>query len=145
MLTNIQKYRNFCKTYLWKKYRESPALWYQCVALAKLYCKEMWTPLKSFSGSAVAGWKTGSPFDMSWKRIYNTPTWVPACWDVVFFDASPSNVYGHVAIAWDNSNVNSLEILEQNWGRWSGTWTWTDAIRETVVGYKKCLWWFTKL
>ncbi len=64
--------------YLGKRYAESQELGHQCVAWAKLFASEMGRPLKGFSGSALKGWQTGSPFSAEWKRVENTPQAVPS-------------------------------------------------------------------
>ena len=45
---------------------------------------------------------------------------IPNPGDIVFFDKTSKNPYGHVAIAWAGSNANELQIVEQNAGTGNG-------------------------
>ena len=132
-----------------KRYQESVKYWYQCVALAKLYASEVdWLNLNGFWWSAIQWWGSGSPFkgkpytrvNYSWKGI--TPRG-----SIVFFWATKSNPYWHVAIAWQCSNTE-IRVIEQNADKWSGTWLWGDAITIRNYPYSwwkvgSVLWWYT--
>lgn len=116
MLTHKQ----FIDKWEWKRYRENPKWNFECVALIKLYCEKVyWIKGLSFGGSAINGWNKKGNLDTFFDRVD-----MPQQWDVVFFHATPSNKYWHVAIHSDYDT-----ILEQNWWNWNGNWLWTNAIR----------------
>jgi hypothetical protein len=119
----------------------------QCVAWAKLFASEMGRPLKGFSGSALKGWQTGSPFSVEWKRVENTPQAVPKPGDIIFFDATKANPYGHVAVV-ERADQKMIIVIEQNAGNGNGNGLGMNAITRNTVGYTasgsrgKCLGWY---
>ena len=133
--------------YLGKRYAESKELGYQCVARAKLFAREMGYPIAGFSGSALKGWQTGSPFSAEWRRVENTPQAVPKPGAIVFFDATKANPYGHVAVV-ESASSNLLVVIEQNAGNGNGNGLGMNAITRRTVGYTggnsrgKCLGWY---
>lgn len=117
--------------WLWKRYREPWIKTYECVWWTKKYCEEAyWITWLSFGGSAYNGW------DNKWNlNNFFTKVWSPKQGDLVFFDKTPTNPYGHVAIV-----ENNVDILEQNGWTGGGTGLWTDAIRiskapSNILGY----------
>lgn len=93
---------------------------HECVGWVKKYCEEAYgIKWLSFWGSAINGWNRKWNLDNFFDRVD-----MPKQWDVVFFHATPSNKYGHVAIHNDYDT-----ILEQNWWNWNGNWLWINAIR----------------
>lgn len=132
-----------------KKYAESKELGHQCVALAKLFAQEVWFPVKWFSWSALKGWETGSPFvGTEWVRVENSISAVPTSGSIIFFDKTPKNPYGHVAVV-DSADANSIVLVEQNAGSGNGNGIGANAITRRTVGYTarsgrgKCLGWYT--
>lgn len=129
------------KAKLWKRVKEAWYTTYECVAYAKSYVKDRGRPaLKSFWGSAIAWWKSESTFPKEYKRVYNEPNNKPVEGDIIFFAPTSDNKYWHVAVV-DEATFDYLEVLEQNWGRWSGDWLKDDAIREDACWYGWVLWW----
>lgn len=49
-----------------------------------------------------------------WQKISNTPDFVPQPGDILCFDASSSNVYGHVAVAIEGCTVSSIKGIGQD-------------------------------
>lgn len=47
--------------------------------------------------------------------IDNYPAFIPQQGDVAFWDATPKNPYGHVAIETGNADVKEHEVIEQNY------------------------------
>ena len=91
-------HKEILKKWIGKKVYETPELGYQCVAWAKKYCEEKWTPIGYFSWSAEMWWNTWSPFSNKWRRVeYN---WFnsPSEGDVIFWSNARCKD-GHVAIA----------------------------------------------
>lgn len=133
--------------YLGKRYAESKELGHQCVAWVKLFAREMGYPIKGFSWSALKGWQTGSPFSSEWKRVENTPQAVPKPGDIIFFDATKANPYGHVAVV-ESASSKLLVVIEQNAGNGNGNGIWANAITRRTVAYiagggrGKCLGWY---
>ena len=114
-----------------------PLSWpYQCIDLAKQYCKEvLWIPY----------WKTGSARQM-WNNEYKffDANRTQIVWakdlmqgDIVFFDFGPD---WHVAIM-HNIIFNNPQVLEQNWG-WKNSWSWiwSNAIRLHTYNPTSVLW-----
>ena len=116
-----------------QRYRETIALWYQCVAWTKKYYEERyWIKNLFFWGSAVNGWNGKGNLDDYFSRV---PT--PQQGDMAFYKPTLTNEYGHVAIV-----ENTKEISEQNAWKWTGTGLWTDAIRiakapTNLLGYMR--------
>lgn len=132
-----------------KRYAESKELWAQCVSLVKLFAQEVWFPIKWFSGSALRGWETGSPFvGTEWVRVENSISAVPEQGAIIFFDKTPKNPYGHVAVV-DSADSKNIILVEQNAGSGNGNGIGANAITRRTVGYTarawrgKCLWWYT--
>lgn len=130
------------------KYQEDPQYGYQCVSWVKKYCELLNIPLSWFSGSALNAWKSSSPFGNGWTKITNGLLSVPKSGDIVFFDATPTNPYGHVAVADEKSSFSRLNIIDQN--GWNGAWNGigNNAITLRNTGYSatkwrgKCLGWY---
>lgn len=132
-----------------KKYCESKELWAQCVWFVKLFAQEVWFPVKWFSGSALRWWETGSPFvGTEWVRVENSISAVPTSGSIIFFDKTPKNPYGHVAVV-DSADVDLIILVEQNAGSGNGNGIGANAITRRTVGYTarawrgKCLGWYT--
>jgi len=132
-----------------KKYCESKELWAQCVWFVKLFAQEVWFPVKWFSGSALRWWETGSPFvGTEWVRVENSISAVPTSGSIIFFDKTPKNPYGHVAVV-DSADADLIILVEQNAGSGNGNGIGANAITRRTVGYTarawrgKCLGWYT--
>lgn len=132
----------FKDNYIWKRVQETTSLWYQCVALAKLYSSKVFNiQLSWFSWSAIEWRNTWSPFDSKRTRV-NVWKTIPKQWDIIFFNKTSSNPYWHVAVV-DSSTASKVLFIEQNWWKWTWTWIWTDAIRINNSDYKNVLWRFS--
>lgn len=126
-------FKQFCDKWIGKRYKEVGMKNYECVALCKLYYQEVYKITGLFFGwSAINGFQGKGNL----KEYFDfVPT--PKQWDLVFYNTTPTNPYGHVAIVDDSKN-----ILEQNGARGSGTGLWDDAIRlhkapTNVAGYMR--------
>lgn len=141
-------YKEVFTKWIGKKYAESKELWHQCVWWAKLFCQEMWYPIKWFSWSALKWWQTWSPFNNEWKRIENSPTAIPKAGSIIFFDKSSVNPYGHVAVVDEWSTWMRLVIVEQNAWSGNGNGIGANAITRREISYNavgargKCLGWY---
>ena len=144
-------YKELKEKWIGKKVDFDGVYWNQCVDFARqavkdLYGVNIWT----FSGSAINGWNTGSPFDWKWQRVENSIKAVPPAGSVVFFDKMYRgqkciNPYGHVAITGEGCTWRRLVILEQNAGSGNGNGKWANAITERVLDYirpARCLGWY---
>ena len=134
----------FLFTHEWDKIEE---VWYwaQCVALVKAYTKEvLWVTLWSFWWSANNWYKNiANTFKLDmWKKIPNTPQAIPEKWSLIFFKWSNLSEYWHVAIVL-YADINNITVIEQNWGNWTWTGTWADAIRTHEYNYSQVQWWMT--
>lgn len=126
-------HQNFLDKWLGKRYRETPELGYQCVALSKLYYEEVyWITGLSFWGSALNGWqKKGNLQD-----ILDVVT-IPQQGDMCFFNKTPTNPAWHVWIYHDQKT-----LLEQNWWNGNGDGLGSNAIRlwkmpKNILGYMR--------
>lgn len=121
----------------------------QCVDWSRQFAKDMWNPIWTFWGSALNGWLTGKPFiGTKWERVVNTVTAVPKEWDIVFLNKTPSNPYGHVAVAWEGCTGSKLILIEQNAGTWNGDGKGGNKITQREIKYNDpkrgiCLGWYT--
>ena len=147
METNI-----LLESYLWTLIDFDNFAWFQCVDLARKFAFDIHNPIWTFSGSAYNWWDTWSPFsNTEWIREENTPDWIPKPWSIIFFDKTPKNPYWHVAIV-ESGDLNNITIIEQNAGKWLGTWTTWDRVKRATVWYTqkqnskfwlwKCLGWY---
>ena len=134
-------HQTFLSNYLGTFYREPFIPTWECVALSKLFAREVQGfTLPSFGGSARQGW-LGNTFDERyWKRVKNTPKNFPKQGDHVFFDIWP---YWHVAVC-NTANVNNMTVVEQNRTGmpWDAPW---DEISIGTYDYSKCYGWFTPI
>lgn len=71
MLSAFQKLTAYLNSWLGKKVDYDKAYGNQCVDWAREFARvSAMNPIGTFSGSAINGWLTGSPFkDTRWKRI----------------------------------------------------------------------------
>lgn len=116
------------------------AYWHQCVDYVRRYCEKVLEPIWNFNWSALNGRNSGSPFNSKWKRVKNSANAVPPKGAIIFFDKTPTNQYGHVAVV-DTANTKAVAVAEQNWGNGTGTGNGTDSIRLQTYNYlsPKCL------
>lgn len=126
------------KKWIWWHYQENEELGYQCVAWAKKYCEERGYPIRWFSGSAINGWFTGSPFDSSWKRVKYNWFNAPKEWDVIFWSENRCED-GHVAIANKFCYPFLFRYTDQN-----GGW-YEELIQPRWNNGKNILGWFTRV
>ena len=48
-----------------------------------------------------------------WRKVANDPNLFPVKGDIVFFDKTSYNKYGHVAVC-DSADAKQLTVIEQN-------------------------------
>lgn len=130
-----QKITRVTKKYLGRSVDYDKAYGNQCVDWARQFASETAEPIWTFSGSALNGWKTGSPFNHKWTRCVYSKGRQPEPGDIIFFDKTSSNPYGHVAVVFSTPNDTNVEIVEQN--AWSGNWDgkWANAVTNRLVAY----------
>ena len=142
MLATIKKWLGLTVDY-------DKVYWYQCVDFARQHAKDMWNPIGTFWGSALNGWLTGKPFiGTKWERVVNTVTAVPKEWDIVFLNKTPSNPYGHVAVAGEGCTGSKLVLIEQNAGTGNGDGKNGNKVTLREIKYNDpkrgiCLGWYT--
>lgn len=140
------KHEEFIAKWKGKRYEEVKGYGFECVWLSKLYLSEvLGLPTRSFWWSAYTGWLNKSKtFPTSiYERIVNEIESVPEQWDIIFFDRTKKNPYGHVGIVHEADKLD-VTIIEQNGDKWSSTWLWGDAIRlQTYKNYKNVLGWYS--
>jgi hypothetical protein len=119
------------------------------VDFARQHAKDIGSPISTFSGSALNGWLTGSPFvGTKWTRVTNTTTAIPKEGDIVFLDKTIDNPYGHVAVAGDGCTGSKLVLVEQNAGNGNGDGKNGNKITMRAIKYNDtkrgvCLGWYT--
>lgn len=91
----------------------------QCVDLAKAYLKEVHgIPQFSIGGSAkyyYERFETFLPLKGKFKRIKNTPDFIPLKGDVAVWNSSKGNGHGHVAICTGEGNLDYFYTYDMNW------------------------------
>jgi len=90
----------------------------ECLSLAKWYIKECFgfNPPPSGSNSAYGYWSNfPSPLGQFFTKVENTPTGIPKRGDIILWEPTPSNSYGHIAIFLEGTD-KSFKSLDQNWG-----------------------------
>lgn len=101
-------HQNIVDKWLGKRYRETVALGYQCVAWAKKYYEEeRGITNLFFGGSAINAWNRKGNLDDYFTRVV-----IPQQGDMAFYNITPTNPDGHVAIY-----HQTKEIVEQNGGK----------------------------
>lgn len=137
------------KKWIWLTVDYDGAYGDQCTDWSRQFAQEVWFPIKWFSWSALRWWETGSPFvGTEWVRVENSISAVPTSGSIIFFDKTPKNPYGHVAVV-DSADANSIVLVEQNAGSGNGNGIGANAITRRTVGYTarsgrgKCLGWYT--
>lgn len=129
----FNKYKN---ENAWKRFDYDGAYWYQCVDLIRHYAKVNNYPPITSHGHAIDLW---NQWLGDWyTRVVNSTFAYPPVGSIILFNTWK---YGHIAIA-GRGNMAWVEILEQNWGKGSATWLWTDAVRVSKNYYKNCVGWF---
>jgi len=113
----------FGKKYMGKKVRDG-----QCVALFRQYAEECYgIPHTGSVTGAIDVWLTRSSNPLI-KRYFDIVEGRPQEGDVIFFNPTSSNKYGHVALVTEDRG-DGFSVLEQDGlkldGCKPGFWTWT--------------------
>ena len=143
-------HQEILKQWLWGKYQQSPAFWYQCVAFAVLYNKLRYNAAVWRFGWvwAYTWWlNTNHTFWPEFDRIPNWPTLVPQQGDTIIFKNMWRErlkngtivVHWHIAIV-DSADLNTVTVVEQNWAHWLWKWTDWDEIRLHRYDYSNVCW-----
>ena len=150
-------HKEYIKSFLWSKVRETIKLGYQCVAQAKDYCKKVrgyicWP----FWWSAEKWWQNRAIVFKGKKSI----TWfaIVPVGSIVFFkpyakllvskpwsgDREPRSLwkYWHVAVVDYIDNDWVIRTIEQNWATWNWKGQGDDAIRLRWYKWKSSVRWF---
>lgn len=111
----------FVKKYLGTPTDYDKASGVQCVDLAKLYLNKVFGIKPGTWGNAKNYWTGFSSHPelvKNFKKIKNTPDFVPKKGDIVIWngDISSKNDYGHIAIATGEGNTSYFYSYDQNWG-----------------------------
>ena len=141
----MKTYEQFKKDWLWKWYAENKSLGFQCVAWVKIYAKEvLWVNLWKFSWSAYNWFVTCSPIIwLRFEKIFNTISFIPKQWDIIFFDKNKQNwMCGHVWIV-DSADWKIVNVLNQNMfsGNGNNVKDWFSINSFDYIN-PKCLWVF---
>jgi len=140
----IRLYQEYKVKNLWKFVNDWPYI--QCVSLVKDYAKNVYkSPIWAFWGSAYNWYlNKNKTFNNQWKQVPYTAWMIPITWDILFWKPTPSNSYGHTAIAGDKNTTTTLDILEQNYVAWKSPhfwkWTWPASIMNRQRNYKDFVW-----
>lgn len=128
----------FCRDFIGKRIDYDGVFLYQCVDLARFYAEHvLGNKIGAFGGSAYTGWlNTAWTFNELWEKVVYKKWLFPKQGDIIFFDKTTSNPYGHVAVV-----DTRTTMIEQNGGRGSGSGTGDDAIRFNDI--RTCLGWYT--
>lgn len=143
LTSNNMSHNLFLNTYLRTSYKEPWMKTYECVALAKLYVKEVyWITLGTFGGTALSGWENKSntfPPEI-WERIEHKPWKVPKRWDIIFYSYPKKT--GHVSICHEANKIDIL-VCEQNSQSGNWDWKWYNQINLSIKNwYKNILGWY---
>jgi hypothetical protein len=145
----IKNHKTFKMNWLGEWYAETQALWFQCVAWAKIYSKEcLWVTLWVFWPTrkwTAYTWRLNksNTFNLKvWNKVEYNGTRKPPVWAIVFFKPDASNGQaGHVGIC-DLRIKKGISILEQNgWGK--GNYAPWDEFTLRNRSLKNCLGWYS--
>lgn len=131
----------FIKEYTWKRVDFDWSFWYQCNDLTRKWLQVIWLPQYKVLGDNWVKFIAQYPSKylvapLEWVK--NTIQWVPKPWDIIIL-SQPVDT-GHIAVV-VRADINAVRIFEQNGGKGSTTWLWTDACRERTITYKTVLGW----
>ena len=88
----------------------------QCVDLAKAYLKEVFgIPQFSIGGSAKNYWEKEFKQLADFKKIKNTPDFVPKKGDIAVWNSSKGGGHGHVAICTGEGDTKHFYSYDMNW------------------------------
>ena len=88
----------------------------QCVDLAKAYLKEVFgIPQFSIGGSAKNYWEKEFKQLADFKKIKNTPDFVPKKGDIAVWNSSKGGGHGHVAICTGEGDTKTFYSYDMNW------------------------------
>lgn len=108
----------FLNTYLGKATDYDNAYGAQCVDLIKLYLDKVFEIKPGSWGNAKYYWidfDKHPALKSNFKKISNTPAFVPKRGDIVVWNGSINNNCGHVAIAAGEGNTKEFYTYDQNW------------------------------
>lgn len=111
-------YGSFIEKYEGKATDFDGAAGVQCVDLAKAYLLEVFGVPMFSVGSAKNYYEKFDEYPhikAKFKRIKNTPDFVPAKGDIAVWDASKGGGHGHVAICTGEGTKNYFYSFDQNW------------------------------
>lgn len=128
-------YSEFKNQWLGKRIDYDSLYGWQCVDIIKQWLDSGFSIKPGAWGNAIDYWRSTNPGILTaFKKVTNTPYYIPPQGSIVIFNATSSNQYGHIAIV-DSATITVLNILEQNGGAGTGTGTGVDAIRLRNPGY----------
>ena len=128
-------YQDFKNQWLGKRLDYDNVAGYQCVDIIKQWLDSGFSIKPGAWGNAIDYWRNTNPAILSkFKKVTNTPDYIPPQGSIVIFNDTSGNKYGHIAIV-DSATKTVLNILEQNGGAGTGTGTGVDAIRLRNPGY----------
>jgi hypothetical protein len=112
------KLQEFIRVYSGKHLDWDGAFGAQCVDEARFYFAEVCGLCRQPAGVVGARdfyltFEKDPVLTGNFAKIPNTPEFVPAPGDVVIWDKSPTNPYGHIAI-FVRGNVQSFDSFDQN-------------------------------
>lgn len=90
----------------------------QCVDLIKSYLKDVFDISAGSWGNAKYYWidfDKHQPLKANFKKISNTPSFVPQKGDIVVWQGDINNGCGHVAIATGEGDTHNFYSYDQNW------------------------------
>ena len=128
-------YSEFKNQWLGKRIDYDSLYGWQCVDIIKQWLDSGFSIKPGAWGNAIDYWRSTNPGILTaFKKVTNTPDYIPPQGSIVIFNATSSNKYGHIAIV-DSATKTVLNILEQNGGAGTGTGTGVDVIRVRNSGY----------
>lgn len=108
---------------------------YQCTDLMRLWIDNIGgKQLPGLSNGAKHGYALADP--KHWLKVKYTGKNKPRGGDIVFFDAKPTNQFGHVAIALRKDQTwPKHRTIDQNWGSSKVRKVEHDARKDRVIGW----------
>lgn len=111
-------YDEFIAEYNGKSFDYDGVAGIQCVDLVKVYLDKVFGIKASSWGNAKDYYENFNnlPLKTSFRRIANTPNFIPQKGDIVVFGTGLGNKYGHIAIATGEGNTSQFYSYDLNWG-----------------------------
>lgn len=134
-------YLEFYNKYIGRAFPDTDGVFgTQCVDLPKSYIQEVWGenygPMYGNGGAKEAYllFPNSLITTSEWDRLPNTPDFIPNQGDIIVFDATVGNPYGHIGVVHE-ANLNTVTVFNTNWRNKNAELNVFDYANPRVLGF----------